>query len=101
MQFHMPWLFLFRVCNEQAAVVTLIQHLVYLVLFGSPQASEVEEQVDPILARSFVDNPELMMDSDIHLLKDTLRYVQWKSNSQTHTEREIEELFFPEKKTKK
>lgn len=39
---------------------------------GVGKASEVEEQVDPILGRSFVDKPELMMDSDIGLLKDTL-----------------------------
>mmetsp|Transcript_6543 Transcript_6543/g.16897 ORF Transcript_6543/g.16897 Transcript_6543/m.16897 type:complete len:117 (+) Transcript_6543:297-647(+) len=40
---------------------------------GIGKASEIEEEVDPILGRSFVDNPQLMLDSDIGVLRDTLR----------------------------
>ncbi|QDZ18654.1 CYTH domain-containing protein [Chloropicon primus] len=39
---------------------------------GIGKASEVEEAIDPILGRSFVENPELMLESDLSVLRDTL-----------------------------
>ena len=38
---------------------------------GIGKASEVEEAVDPALGRSFVENPQLMLESDVGVLKDT------------------------------
>jgi len=38
---------------------------------GIGKASEIEEAVDPILGRSFVDNPDLMISSDIGVLRET------------------------------
>ena len=39
---------------------------------GIGKASEVEEAIDPMLGRSFVEDPHLMLTSDLALLRDTL-----------------------------
>ena len=39
---------------------------------GVGKASEVEEEIDPILGRTFVENPQLMLESEVGVLRDTV-----------------------------